>query len=232
MSTDYTGINFEETARELLAPLSRACPCSVWEEISTELETKREKTAKKWLNSSNTPVRTVSVAAGSLMLLVLCGWLFLNGKSSKSNVLMVKHVGTQPFSAPVKNSYPANKPDNEPSVNTLQATPATVAKKDVPKTVENINTETVVTSKKPQPLAITTDNTSLLQRKDVKKHKSATSGQSEENSNTSPEHLTSNQNSEGVEVNLGNNDNSSTHMGNLVPASDDSIASVQDDGAL
>jgi len=100
MKMDYASSSCEGRAHELLAPLTGACPDSVWESISSELEERRLKASNNWLNKLNN-TRTPLIVAAAIIVVTIAAWSLFSFRSiNKSEVANtstpVKQVTTLP----------------------------------------------------------------------------------------------------------------------------------------
>lgn len=100
MKTDYASNNNEIRAHELLAPLIGACPDSVWETISAELEAQRLKAKNKLKDKLKNLPRVPLVVAGSVVIITISAWAFFNHKSVShknivSSAIPVKQVAAK-----------------------------------------------------------------------------------------------------------------------------------------
>ena len=121
MSTDYANSSFEQKARELLSPLSAACPDTVWESLTADLAARRAEADNKWFKAANTP-KTALIAASVIAVITLSSWLFFTNKGNKHNAEVV-NTNVQPPAPQKANVALVN--ENKP------ATPvAVVVKKD------------------------------------------------------------------------------------------------------
>ena len=132
MNKDYQGTNnIELRAKELLASLRGSCPNMVWDEVSIELEARRNKANEKWLNKINTPKLAVFVTIAAVVV-TLVSWKFVFAK--KNTVI------------PDRTVYQSAPPSQNISANTPPLTTAPVAvsqsKKDsiVPVVPTQVNT--------------------------------------------------------------------------------------------
>ena len=108
MKMDYASNSCEGRAHELLAPLTGACPDSVWESISSELEEKRLKAKNNWLNKLNSS-RTPLIIIGAITVITIVTWSFFNYKKIQkievaSTNFPLKPVTVKPLKQLVGNS--------------------------------------------------------------------------------------------------------------------------------
>jgi len=100
MKMDYASSSCEGKAHELLAPLTGACPDSVWESISSELEERRLKAKNNWLNKLNSS-RTPLIVIGAIVVITISSWSFFNYKKiqkteAANTNIPLKQVAKQP----------------------------------------------------------------------------------------------------------------------------------------
>lgn len=143
---DYASSNSEKRAHELLLNLAGACPESVWENISIELETKRKEAEGKWaMKIANMPKMPL-VVAGVVIIITASAWMVVNYVSkhaeksvmnkTEAPVVDIKPVAnnTAPVqvSVPVVNNNSVQQPtaDNQSPQPFAQNIGGTIAKND------------------------------------------------------------------------------------------------------
>jgi len=111
MKTDYASSNCEQRARELLAPVTGACPASVWENVSIELEANRIEAENTWLNKLNNAPRTPLIAAAVVVVITLSSWLILSHKSTNKTEAVAQVTSVPVSSTPVATTALVTTPD-------------------------------------------------------------------------------------------------------------------------
>ena len=85
MRMDYVNSNCEGKAKELLAPLTGACPDSVWENVNIALEEKRKEAESRWMNRINNVPRVPLLAAAAILVVTISSWLFFTHRNGNLN---------------------------------------------------------------------------------------------------------------------------------------------------
>ncbi len=85
MRMDYVNSNCEGKAKELLAPLTGACPDSVWENVNIALDEKRKEAESKWMNKISNVPKVPLLAAAIISVIAISSWFFFSHRSSNLN---------------------------------------------------------------------------------------------------------------------------------------------------
>jgi hypothetical protein len=113
MRMDYVNSNCEGKARELLAPLTGACPDSVWENVSIALAEKRKEAENKWMNKIGNIPKVPLLAAAVISVVAISSWLYFTHKSSNLN-------GRVTSASIVSNTPPVKAPESKINATVIQ----------------------------------------------------------------------------------------------------------------
>jgi hypothetical protein len=111
MSKTYNKSIIEIKAKELLFPLQVACPDTLWQELSYQLNEYNSKSENKWTNKLYTP-KALALAMVGIAIIIVAGWKLSSGMGGR---LLQKSAPTpaekpQAALAPSNNNFLADKP--------------------------------------------------------------------------------------------------------------------------
>jgi len=223
MRMDYVNSNCEGKAKELLAPLTGACPDSVWENVSVALDERRKEAENRWINKINNVPKVPLLVAAAISVIAISSWLFFihrSGNLKESNTSTAMVSNTSPVKAPENKINAAViqtaeiKKDNIDTQPSVKVQESAMVQNNVPVMKNNgsLKNMTVNISNKPVQAPVVSqkdDNKPILIQHGA----------------TDPQTITTDQQtSKGVAVDLGGSDNSSSHPTAEMGAVEDTTA--------